>query len=218
LPPVEPGGRVTDSRTAILAATEAVLLAEGVEGLTIRKVSDRCGFSAPTIYHHFRDKTGLVDALLEERFAVALEVMRGIERGSDPAAHLIDVARAYVRFSLDNPSHYHLLSVPRLDRDLVPSAEAARALVKRSLEELAREGTLATSDIDEAFEVTWAMIHGLISLHLIHPKHEFSPDLIERTFEVMTTGLLRTDARARRGTDARARRGTDARARQGTKS
>lgn len=197
-----PGSRSTDSRAAILAATEAVLLAEGVEGLTIRKVSDRCGYTAPTIYHHFGDKEGLVDALLESRFAAVLELMRGIPRGSDPARHLEDTARAFVRFALDNPDHYRLLSVPRRESHPVPSAEAARELVKRSLEELAREGTLATPDIEEAFQITWAMLHGLISLHLQRPLQEIPPTLIERTFEVMRTGLLRADPRARRETRA----------------
>jgi AcrR family transcriptional regulator len=195
-----PPARAPDSRTAILVATESVLLADGAEGLTIRKVSDRCGYTAPTIYHHFGDKDGLVDALLEARFAVVLELMRSIERTPDPAAHLIEVARAFVRFALENPNHYRLLSVPRQGESLVPSAEAARELVKRDLEDLARAGTLATPDIEEAFQITWSMIHGLISIHLIRPHQERSPHLIERTFEVMQTGLLRAGARARQET------------------
>lgn len=185
--------RAPDSRQAILAAAEAVLLDAGVEGVSIRKVSERCGFSAPTIYHHFRDKRGLIDALLEARFARVLELMRSIEPDRDPAAYLTEMARAFVRFALANPDHYRLLTVPRLEEDeTVPSAEAARELVKGALEELAREGTLATGDIDEAFQIVWLMLHGLISLHLIRPRHELTGDLIERTFEVMRAGLLRS--------------------------
>jgi len=187
--------RSPDSRAAILEAAEAVLLDQGVEGVSIRKVSERCGFTAPTIYHHFGDKKGLIDALLEARFAVVLGLMTSIERASDPAAYLMEMARAFVRFALDSPSHYRLLTVPRLDDDVVPSAEAARELVKGALEDLAREGTLATPDIDEAFQIVWLMLHGLISLHLIRPSYEHSADLVERTFEVMKAGLLRRHPR-----------------------
>ena len=191
--PGEGPTRTPDSRTAILEAAEAVLLDRGVEGVSIRKVSDRCGFTAPTIYHHFGDKQGLIDAVLETRFAVVLHLMAAIERGSDPAAYLTEMARAFVRFAIDNPSHYQLLTVPRLeDGDAVPSAEAARGLVKGALEDLAREGTLATPDIEEAFQVLWLMLHGLISLHLIRPRGELSTNLVERTFEVMKAGLLRS--------------------------
>ena len=58
-----------EARRAILDATEAILLEDGVELFSIRKLATRCGFTAPTIYHYFRDKDGLIDALLEERFS-----------------------------------------------------------------------------------------------------------------------------------------------------
>jgi hypothetical protein len=68
--------------------------------------------------------------------------------------------------------------------------------VKNALEDLALEGTLGTPDIDEAFQVLWLMLHGLISLHLIRPIDEISPNLIERTFAVMKAGLLRREPSA----------------------
>ena len=43
------------SRRAILDATEALLLEGGSESVSIRRVSERCGFKAPTIDHHVRD-------------------------------------------------------------------------------------------------------------------------------------------------------------------
>ena len=55
-------------RRSILDATEALLLEEGEERFSIRRLVERCGYTAPTIYHHFGDKTGLIDALLDERF------------------------------------------------------------------------------------------------------------------------------------------------------
>ena len=69
----ERSGRVRGTRVstrgAILAATQSLLLELGADQVTIRRVEERSGFKAPTIYHHFRDKTGLIDALLEERCA-----------------------------------------------------------------------------------------------------------------------------------------------------
>ena len=189
--------RSAGSRAAILEATEAVLLAEGVEGLSIRKVTDRCGYTAPTLYHHFGDKAGLVSALLEERFRRVYELMTSIPQGGDKARYLPEMGLAFVRFALENPNHYRLLSVPGLDPESVPSAEASRNLVKRALEELAREGTLATSDIDAAYEITWSMIHGLISLRLLRPDHSFSEQMIDLSFDVMERGLLRRQSNAK---------------------
>lgn len=58
-----------DARRAILDATEFVLVEAGPDGLSMRSVASRCGYAAPTIYHYFGDKPGLIDALLEERFS-----------------------------------------------------------------------------------------------------------------------------------------------------
>jgi AcrR family transcriptional regulator len=194
-----PGAPATrpSSRTAILAATEALLLAEGVTGMSIRKVTDRCGYTAPTIYHHFGDKAGLVSAVVEGRFRRILELMSSIPRGPDAAHYLREMARAFVGFALENPDHYRLLSVPGVDPAAVPSAEAARSLVKRALEELAREGTLATADIQAAYETTWAMLHGLISLRLLRPEYPFSDQLLETALDVVEAGLLRRSLAAR---------------------
>src|SRR5574338_102872 len=84
--PRHPDPARPSAREAVLAAAEALLLEGGVEAVSIRRVTARCGYTAPTIYHHFGDKTGLVDAVLERRFARMLEVMHGIPRGDDAAA------------------------------------------------------------------------------------------------------------------------------------
>ncbi len=182
----------------ILRAAEALLLAEGIEGLSIRKVSQRCGYTAPTLYHHFGDKRGLLHAVLEARFRAVYLLMRRIPRGGDPAAYLRRMARAFLRFALANPDHYRLLTTPHLeDPAAIPSAEAARALVKSALADLARQGTLLTDDVEAAFEVTWAMLHGVISLQLAQPQHAFSPELAELALDTVEGGLLRRRGRTR---------------------
>ncbi len=187
-----PRRRVSTAPVEILKATEALLLEAGEEGVSIRKVSERCGYSAPTIYHHFGDKKGLIDSLLEERFRVVHQLMMDIPRGSDAALHLRQMARAFIRFSLENPSHYRLLTTPRPESEPdVPSAKAAQDLAKVALEELAREGTLATSDTEAAFQVLWAVVHGLISLQVIRPNTQIAGDLADLALDMVEKGLLR---------------------------
>src|SRR5512134_1006743 len=73
-----------DARRAILDATEALLLEAGGEAFGVRALAARCGYTAPTIYHYFGDKEGLIDALLEERFAQLLAEVRRAPLGDDP--------------------------------------------------------------------------------------------------------------------------------------
>lgn len=186
--------RESDTRAAILAAASEILLAVGIEGLSIRKVTERCGYTAPTIYHHFGDKNGLLDAVIEARFAEVLALMEQASGSGAPTLRLRAMAQAFIRFALANPNHYALLSTPRADGQTVPSAEAAREKVQAVIDELGAAGTLATQDRDAAFEVTWALLHGVISLHLMRPDYAFSEQLVDLTLDVMERGLLRPEA------------------------
>jgi AcrR family transcriptional regulator len=192
-----PARRPSAAPREILEAAEAVLLEDGVGGVSIRKVSDRCGYSAPTIYHHFSDKQGLIDHLLEARFRRGYEVMAAIPPSDDPAAHLRAMAEAFVAFARRHPRHYQLLFQAGLrDVESVPSATAARELVRRDLERLAATGRLASDDREAAFEVLWAVVHGVISLYLGTAGEELAPNLLELTLDVVVAGLLRRgDAR-----------------------
>ena len=188
--PTPPKGR-SAAPQEILKATEALLCEAGAEGLSIRGVSERCGYSAPTIYHHFGDKQGLVAALLEERFRAAYDAMAAIPQSSQPASHLRAMARVFVSFAVAHPGHYRLLMAHGIgEEESVPSASEARALVREDLEELDRRGHLATSDLDAAFDVLWAMLHGVISLQIDLSREGLAKGLDELSFDVVEAGLL----------------------------
>ena len=56
--------RSTASVDAILEAAVQVLLKEGRERLTTRKVADRAGVSVGTLYQYFPNKSALLQAVL----------------------------------------------------------------------------------------------------------------------------------------------------------
>lgn len=178
-------------RRAILDAAEALLLEVGNERFSIRRLAARCGYAAPTIYHHFGDKRRLIDAVLEGCYAELLSRLREVPRGDDPAEYLRALLRASIRLNLEHPTYYRLLSVPRPETGSLPSAEEGRELVAQALRELAARGLLATDNIDAAFEALWALMHGLISLRIIRPNYPFSKDLDEVALAMLDAGLLR---------------------------
>ncbi len=88
-----------------------MLVEEGFDRLSVRRVAARCGYTVPTLYHHFGDKTGLIDELLEERFAKLLQRAQRVRLSDDPVANMREYASAFVRFGLAHPSHYRLMTV-----------------------------------------------------------------------------------------------------------
>jgi AcrR family transcriptional regulator len=62
-------GRTPLSRERILDAALALADAEGVEGLTMRRLAAELGVEAMTIYYHVPNKDAILDALVERVIA-----------------------------------------------------------------------------------------------------------------------------------------------------
>jgi AcrR family transcriptional regulator len=184
-----------EARRAILDATEAILVEDGVELFSIRKLATRCGYTAPTIYHYFSDKDGLILALLEERFSRLLQRVRRVQLGPDQVANVREHSRAFLRFGQTNPTFYQLMSRgPRDDQRKVRAAEDARAIMTGPLEALAAEGRLYTDDFAAAQQAIWALLHGLISLRIGNPTYAWSKNVSDVALDAMLRGIVRPSA------------------------
>jgi AcrR family transcriptional regulator len=186
------------TRRAILEAAQALLFELGAEQLTIRRVEERSGFKAPTIYHHFRDKTGLIDAVLEERCAELYAKLCRVPRRVDSVAYLLELARAYLEFGLENPTQYALISAPRSESaELLPSAEAARRLVFRALVEACDARRAPAPDREALFQAVWAVLHGVVALRVSRPGHPWRPELVALALDTIERGIVNAREAAR---------------------
>jgi AcrR family transcriptional regulator len=181
-----------EARRTILDATEALLLEDGYEAFSMRRLADRCGYAAPTIYHYFGDKPGLLAALLEERFGDLLGVVRRVHPAEDPAQYMRAIARAFVEWGMRNPTFYRLLTLPRPEPATPPrSAEEARAVFEQPVHALARAGRLHTDDVEAVKQTVWALLHGLVHLRLSRPDEPWSPRLLDVALDTMIRGSVR---------------------------
>ena len=181
-----------EARRAILDATESVLVEGGPEGLSMRTVASRCGYAAPTIYHYFGDKPRLIEALLEERFSRLLQRLQRVVKGDDPVSYLAELARAFVHFGMENPSHYKLLTARSPgDPPPSPSAEEARDLMEGTLFELAGKDRLRGSDCEVLLQTLWALLHGLISLTTSRTDYEWSEGIVDTAIDTFLNGILK---------------------------
>ena len=123
---------MTDAPTRdrlLVAAGE--LLTESPE-VSTRAICDRAGVQAPTLYHYFGNKQGLLAAVVETRFT---EHLRSVPAADDPVTTLRAIWDHHVRFGLANPNYYALTST------LMPVAEK---LLSEVLNDIARHGRLRT--------------------------------------------------------------------------
>ena len=146
---------LTPRARELFAAARAILEAEGPEALSMRRVADRVGIRAPSIYKHLADKRQLEAALISAGFEESAAAFESAVRDAeDPLGAF---AAAYRAFALAHPHLYRLMTDRPLSRELlVPCVEerAARPVVDLAGGDRARARAL------------WAFAHGMTILEL----------------------------------------------------
>lgn len=182
-----------EARRAILDATESILVEEGYERFSMRKLAGRCGYTAPTIYHYFGDKPGLFDALLEVRIAELVAELEAASLTDDPVENMRALGVAFACFGLENPDHYRLMMTPRPDAKPLTSGEQVRTLLEAPINLLEAQGRLLFDDIERARQTLWGLLHGLISLQHARPDIDWKPDLVKDALDVWIRGAVRSE-------------------------
>jgi AcrR family transcriptional regulator len=180
-----------DARRAILAAAEELLAEGSLDAFSMRRLGERSGFTAPTLYHYFRDKLALLEALLEERLAGLVAELRAVPRSPDTVAWVSALASTFARFGLRHPSHYQLLVLGSGEDSLEPPAAAeVRAIFGEPLDGLARGGRLSARELERLRQGLWSFVHGFILLQSTRPDEPWEPDLLEASLDAMIRGSL----------------------------
>ncbi len=169
-PPARASG--TDLRRALLDAARGLLVEEGYNNLSMRKIAGAVGCSATSIYLHFESKDTLVHALIDEGMESLHARLEAAEAKApnDPLARLDRLARAFVAFGLENPEVYEVMFTLHPARMARYPAEKYRR-ARRNLDRFAAvlragaaEGTFDVDDPDVAASVLWTGLHGAVAL------------------------------------------------------
>jgi AcrR family transcriptional regulator len=206
-----------DLKAKILDAARELFVAEGVESVSMRKIAERIGYSATTLYIYFKDKESLLHALCARDFGTLQESFKNIGRISDPIERLRKLGQAYIGFAIEYPSHYRLLFMtphgpPCADDEYEPEIERGNpdqdsyAFLRATVVEGLAAGVFRDEyqDADLVSQVVWSALHGVASLHLIMCKDDWVQwrsieQVAQAASEVMIRGLTR-DKKGKKGT------------------
>src|ERR1700754_1570583 len=93
------------ARDRLLLAAAELLEESGDRPASTRAICERAGVTAPTLYHHFGSKQGLLDAVLNHGFTQYVAA----EESADPLRDLRDGWDSHVGYGLAQPAFYALL-------------------------------------------------------------------------------------------------------------
>ena len=99
----------SSTEETILEAAADILERAGPEGLTTRAVCAAAKVTAPTLYHHFGDKAGLLNALVSSGIEEFMSGKRLNLTTNDPVADLRRGWDGWIEFALARPTLFGLM-------------------------------------------------------------------------------------------------------------
>ena len=175
-------------REALLAAAEDKLEAAGPEAISLRELGRSLAVSHTAAKRHFADKRALLDTLAERGFrrlgAMLAEAVVDAESGFDE--RLKRLARAHLRFGLDNPALLRWMfdASARADAppELVGASDHALAHASIVFRDGQVRGEVVKGDPEELGLAGFAAVQGLISVaasgRFRHPSPEVAVDSV----------------------------------------
>ncbi|MEJ2870517.1 TetR/AcrR family transcriptional regulator [Actinomycetospora sp. OC33-EN08] len=141
-----PAGAVDgDVRTRLMRTAEHLLASSTNGQISTREICSGARVTAPTLYHHFKDKHALLDAVVLEGFTEYLDSKRAVARSDDV---LEDFSRGWdmhVSFGCEHPAHYRLMFGDLRVDHTSPAAVVAQDEVDRVVSAWAAAGHLRVS-------------------------------------------------------------------------
>jgi AcrR family transcriptional regulator len=148
------GAPLTPRARQIVAVARQLLETEGAQALTMRRLADRLGIRAPSLYKHLPSKAALEVALIAVGFEEAADAFDAATDGAaEPFAALITAYRA---FATRHPQLYRLMTEGPLPREQL----------ERGLEDRAAMALVRAAGSPERARAAFAFIHGMVILEL----------------------------------------------------
>lgn len=104
-------GRIPNLREDLILAGIREINDHGIAGLSIRRVAEACNVSCAAPYRHFKDKNGLIAAIIDYVNDLWASRQEEILRrcGSSLREQVIEISVGYIRFLMEEPLYRSVL-------------------------------------------------------------------------------------------------------------
>jgi AcrR family transcriptional regulator len=159
-------------RTSILDSAWEMVVTEGWQSLSIRKIADAIEYSVPVIYSHFENKDAILLEFNRKGFQLLAEKMVEAKASKHcPREEIVAMGHAYWSFAFLNREYYQLmfgLGIPTCEAvRRIPEMADFNAAITGSIKALTPPERQDQVDPFLKFQSFWSMLHGLVSINMM---------------------------------------------------
>jgi AcrR family transcriptional regulator len=162
-----PADRPLLSRSAIVGAARAMLVEQGLEGLSLRRLAQQLRVTAPALYLHVKDKRDLLQAVADAELETLIDRFHDAGADTEPLECIRRRSLAYIEYAVENPQLFGALFLrqPELTSEpwegQQPLAAKACEVAGEPVHRAVAAGQLRAIDPTLAATTVWAVMHGV---------------------------------------------------------
>lgn len=158
-------------RQGILDDASNLLLQEGLQALSMRRIAQMVGCSTTVLYTTFGSKQGLVNELYLKGFAMLCQALEAVPKSDNLLEYLITLGQAYRVFALANSTYYAVMfcqTSPEFTptKSYIQQSWSSFALLVSTVQACIDVEIFAEDDSQEIAKMLWAVVHGRVGLEL----------------------------------------------------
>lgn len=179
-------------RQAILDTALEIGIQEGFEEVSIRKIIKRMKYSTGVVYHHFKDKQEIIDAIeLAETAWLHAQIAELLKNQKDVVSEMEAVFKRIMKLAFDEPEKYNLIVLHKYSRRK-PDRPGWISHLSDRLKQGMESGIIKEIDSEKAAFSIWSSFLGF---NLMISRHtdltmEQAEELFQVQFDIILKGVL----------------------------
>lgn len=182
-----------ETRNAIINAAIEIGLDEGFDELSIRKITDKLGYSVAIVYHYFKDKQEILDTIHNQ---TSMELMESVKACIRPdrsfAKNCKTVYKMISEILVYNPDTFKLIFLNQYS----PNNESIKPwlnMIKQSIEYGISKGELREVDSEI---LSYILLDAfVVNQMIINDKEDISNENVEQIFltelDIILNGIIK---------------------------
>ncbi len=179
-------------RQTILDTALEIGIKEGFEAVSIRKIIEKMKYSTGVVYHHFKDKQEIIDAIEEaETEWLRSQILERLDDKKDVITNMKTVFHRILILAFEEPEKYNLIVLHKYGRRKTGQPEWI-SHISHNLKKGMEAGLMKEMDSEKAAFSIWSSFLGfnlMISRHM-DLTIEQAEELFQVQFNIILGGIL----------------------------